>query len=190
MFCAAEPHPYVRVRCLASRGSVTGTNRIVAAAQELPRVRRERRERPHSQSISEHGRGTRVYAARLPEDDQRPDPAPARSYPPGQAASGGRRRALRSHAGGRSLRGDDAAGASDSEPGTQGCHASGRVTRNVCTLVDAPQLKHREVEPLSLAEARRVLDAAAGLRNGGAGGRWLWRSACGRAKPSACSGAT
>lgn len=45
----------------------------------------------------------------------------------------------------------------------------GRVTRSVCTLVDAPQLKHREVEPLSLAEARRVLDAAAGLRNRG---RW------------------
>jgi integrase len=41
----------------------------------------------------------------------------------------------------------------------------GRLTRNVCILVDAPSLPHTEVEPLSAAEARQVLRAARGRRN-------------------------
>lgn len=45
----------------------------------------------------------------------------------------------------------------------------GRVTRNVCTLVDAPAAQRCEVVPLTAAEARTVLAAAASLRNGA---RW------------------
>src|SRR4051794_7346105 len=44
-----------------------------------------------------------------------------------------------------------------------------RVARNVCTLVDAPRVDHDEVRPLSAQEARRILDAAHGRRNGA---RW------------------
>ncbi|MCW2605485.1 MAG: Integrase [Frankiales bacterium] len=45
----------------------------------------------------------------------------------------------------------------------------GRVGRNVCQLVDAPSLQHYEVEPLTAAEARALLTAAAGTPNGA---RW------------------
>jgi len=45
----------------------------------------------------------------------------------------------------------------------------GRVARNVCSLVDAPSVTRVEVEPLTRDEARRVLQAASGLRNGA---RW------------------
>jgi integrase len=44
-----------------------------------------------------------------------------------------------------------------------------RVARNVCALVDAPRVEHQEVRPLSAEEARRLLDAARGRRNGA---RW------------------
>jgi len=39
------------------------------------------------------------------------------------------------------------------------------VSRNVCTLVDAPSLTRTEVQPLSTGEARQLLDAANGSRN-------------------------
>jgi integrase len=45
----------------------------------------------------------------------------------------------------------------------------GKVTRNVCTLVDAPSLEQSEVDPLSRAEARKLLAVASTLRNGA---RW------------------
>ncbi len=45
----------------------------------------------------------------------------------------------------------------------------GRIARNVCTLVDAPSLTHHEIEPLSVAEARQILETAAKRRNGA---RW------------------
>ena len=45
----------------------------------------------------------------------------------------------------------------------------GRVARNVATLVDAPTPRRDEVEPLTKAEARRLLDAARHLPNGA---RW------------------
>jgi integrase len=45
----------------------------------------------------------------------------------------------------------------------------GRIARNVCTLVDAPSLDHHEIEPLTVAEARAILDTARGRRNGA---RW------------------
>ena len=45
----------------------------------------------------------------------------------------------------------------------------GRVARNVCALVDAPSVARVEVEPLTSDEARRVLRAAEGTRNGA---RW------------------
>ena len=38
----------------------------------------------------------------------------------------------------------------------------GRAPRNVCDLVDAPKVRQQEVEPLSRAEAQRVLAAARG----------------------------
>ena len=41
----------------------------------------------------------------------------------------------------------------------------GRVSRNVCTLVDAPSLTRTEIQPLSAGEARQLLDAANGSRN-------------------------
>lgn len=41
----------------------------------------------------------------------------------------------------------------------------GKVTRNVCTLVDAPSLVRAEVQPLTAKEARRLLDAAFDTRN-------------------------
>jgi integrase len=41
----------------------------------------------------------------------------------------------------------------------------GRVARNVCTLVDAPSVSREEVQPLTQADARAILDAAAGRRN-------------------------
>ena len=42
----------------------------------------------------------------------------------------------------------------------------GRIARNVCTLVDAPSVAHHEIEPLSVAEARAILETARGRRNG------------------------
>jgi integrase len=42
----------------------------------------------------------------------------------------------------------------------------GRVTRNVATLVDAPTARRDEVQPLTAAEARRILDVAGELPNG------------------------
>jgi hypothetical protein len=41
----------------------------------------------------------------------------------------------------------------------------GKVHRNVATLVDAPSLDPREIEPLTTEEAHRILRAAAGQRN-------------------------
>ncbi len=41
----------------------------------------------------------------------------------------------------------------------------GKVTRNVCTLVDAPSLVRSEVQPLTASEARRLLDSARDTRN-------------------------
>lgn len=41
----------------------------------------------------------------------------------------------------------------------------GRIARNVCTLVDAPSLDRVEVQPLTAAEARRILAAAEGQHN-------------------------
>lgn len=41
----------------------------------------------------------------------------------------------------------------------------GRVSRNVCTLVDAPSVRRQEVEPLTADEARRILVAAISVRN-------------------------
>ncbi|MCW2605649.1 MAG: integrase family protein [Frankiales bacterium] len=45
----------------------------------------------------------------------------------------------------------------------------GRLVRNVATLVDPPTARRDEVEPLTNAEARRLLDAAEDLPNGA---RW------------------
>ncbi len=45
----------------------------------------------------------------------------------------------------------------------------GRVARNVASLVDPPTVQHAEIEPLTAAEARRVLATAGGKRNGA---RW------------------
>jgi integrase len=45
----------------------------------------------------------------------------------------------------------------------------GRVARNVCSLVDAPSVSREEVQPLTSADARQVLSAAVGRRNGA---RW------------------
>ena len=41
----------------------------------------------------------------------------------------------------------------------------GKITRNVCTLVDAPTPKRSESSPLTVDEARRVLHAAHSVRN-------------------------
>lgn len=41
----------------------------------------------------------------------------------------------------------------------------GRVARNVCSLVDSPSVPRYEIQPLSAAEARSLLDTAAGTRN-------------------------
>lgn len=41
----------------------------------------------------------------------------------------------------------------------------GKITRNVCTLVDPPATKRSESNPLTVAEARRVLMAAQDVRN-------------------------
>ncbi|MBR7828149.1 hypothetical protein KDK95_17665 [Actinospica sp. MGRD01-02] len=45
----------------------------------------------------------------------------------------------------------------------------GQVQRNVAGLVDAPTHRDAEIEPLSRAQARALLDSAASLRNGA---RW------------------
>jgi integrase len=45
----------------------------------------------------------------------------------------------------------------------------GRVQRNVATLIDAPTHRDPEIEPLSAADARALLDAAVAVRNGA---RW------------------
>jgi integrase len=42
----------------------------------------------------------------------------------------------------------------------------GYVTRNVATLVDAPSVSQIEIEPLTLDEARRIIELAARRRNG------------------------
>lgn len=42
----------------------------------------------------------------------------------------------------------------------------GYVGRNVATLVDAPSVNQDEIEPLTLDEAQRIMELAAGLRNG------------------------
>jgi integrase len=41
----------------------------------------------------------------------------------------------------------------------------GKITRNVCTLVDAPSVRRPEIQPLTAADARKVLAAATGMRN-------------------------
>lgn len=43
------------------------------------------------------------------------------------------------------------------------------VARNVATLVDSPTFRETEIEPLTAAEARRILGAVASMRNGA---RW------------------
>lgn len=48
-------------------------------------------------------------------------------------------------------------------------HRRGKVGRNVATLLDAPSVDEVEIEPLTQAEARRILTAAEGRRNGA---RW------------------
>ncbi|MFG3300989.1 tyrosine-type recombinase/integrase [Micromonospora chersina] len=48
-------------------------------------------------------------------------------------------------------------------------HQRGRVARNVCALVDSPSVSREEVQPLTAADARAILAAAAGRRNGA---RW------------------
>lgn len=45
----------------------------------------------------------------------------------------------------------------------------GRVGRNVCTLVDAPSVPQTEIEPLTVADARKILTTANTRRNGA---RW------------------
>ena len=45
----------------------------------------------------------------------------------------------------------------------------GRVQRNVATLIDSPKHRDSEIEPLSAAEARALIGAAAATRNGA---RW------------------
>lgn len=45
----------------------------------------------------------------------------------------------------------------------------GRISRNVATLLDAPSVASHEIEPLTRAEARRILDVASSKRNGA---RW------------------
>lgn len=52
----------------------------------------------------------------------------------------------------------------------------GKVARNVATLVDPPSVEHAEQQQLTRAEARKVLTAAAGRRNGA---RWSVALACG-----------
>ncbi|MEU7807894.1 site-specific integrase [Micromonospora chalcea] len=48
-------------------------------------------------------------------------------------------------------------------------HQRGRVARNVCALVDSPSVDREEVQPLTAADARAILVAAADVRNGA---RW------------------
>lgn len=52
----------------------------------------------------------------------------------------------------------------------------GLLTRNVCTLIDAPTPRSQEVEPLTKDEARRLLEAANGRRNAA---RWVLALATG-----------
>ena len=52
----------------------------------------------------------------------------------------------------------------------------GLLTRNVCTLIDAPTPRPQEVEPLSKDEARRLLEAAGHRRNSA---RWVLALATG-----------
>jgi integrase len=52
----------------------------------------------------------------------------------------------------------------------------GKVARNVATLVDPPSIQHTEQAQLTRAEARAVLAAVAGQRNGA---RWSVALACG-----------
>lgn len=41
----------------------------------------------------------------------------------------------------------------------------GRISRNVCALVDAPSAQRGEIDPLSQGDAKKLLTAAAGTRN-------------------------
>ncbi len=52
----------------------------------------------------------------------------------------------------------------------------GRVGRNVCTLVDAPSLVHHEIQPLTVAGARKILATATTRRDGA---RWAGALALG-----------
>jgi integrase len=52
----------------------------------------------------------------------------------------------------------------------------GKITRNVCTLVDPPTPKRPESSPLTVDEARRVLHAAQAVRNSA---RWTFALALG-----------
>ncbi|MCY7365123.1 MAG: tyrosine-type recombinase/integrase [Frankiaceae bacterium] len=52
----------------------------------------------------------------------------------------------------------------------------GLLTRNVCTLIDAPTPRTQEVEPLTKEEARRLLEAAGHRRNSA---RWVLALATG-----------
>jgi integrase len=45
-------------------------------------------------------------------------------------------------------------------------HRRGKVGRNVATLVDAPSIREVEIQPFTREEARRILSAAEGRRNG------------------------
>lgn len=65
----------------------------------------------------------------------------------------------------------------------------GLVSRNVCTLIDAPTPRSQEVEPLTRDEARRLLTAAGARRNAA---RWVLALATGlrRERPSRSRGRT
>jgi hypothetical protein len=63
----------------------------------------------------------------------------------------------------------------------------GYVGQNVATLVDAPSVNQGEVEPLTLDEAQRIIEQAAGRRYGT---RWsvAWHLACGKVRRWGCAG--
>ena len=58
----------------------------------------------------------------------------------------------------------------------------GKITRNACTLVNAPTPHRSESNPLTVEEARRVLLAAQGVRNAA---RWTVALALGRCQSEA-----
>jgi site-specific recombinase XerD len=63
----------------------------------------------------------------------------------------------------------------------------GVVARNVATLDDSPRHRESEIEPLTKAEARRILAVSASTATAPAG-RSRSPSDCGSPKPSACGG--